>query len=41
MIEVSAVALFLIGMAVGIIVGVFGVIVLALKYKGGTNGKEE
>ena len=34
MVEVSAVAVFLIGVVVGMLFGVMGIIILAFKYKG-------
>ena len=41
MVQISAIALFLIGVAVGIVAGIFGMTVLALNYKGDKDGKNK
>lgn len=41
MVQISAVALFLIGVAVGIVVGVVGMTIFALNYKGEKDGKSK
>lgn len=37
MVQISAVALFLIGVSVGIVIGVVGMIIVALNYKEGNS----
>lgn len=42
MVQISAVALFLIGVSVGIVIGVVGMTIIALNYKGDNkNGKNK
>ena len=41
MVQISAVMMFLIGVAVGIVIGIVGMTIIALNYKGDKDGKNK